>query len=229
MNGKVEIMGISLDICSVEEIMESINVHWNQEESLSTYGALTMKLFVEAQKDPELKAYIEMLDKAVPDDTEILWAAGLHDSEMEEEITQHGFIGTLFWLLAQYKNRIFILGEDQEDAEGMFRYLKEKYPEIVITGRDSLLTGATDQVDRVINEINALSPQAVLSCSRTYELEKFVSKNRKIVNTRVWFSLGNCQEIWKGPGLKPAWLGKIMEKNIFKKMVSSYKEEKKEI
>ena len=170
-----------------------------------------------------------MLDKAVPDDTEILWAAGLHDSEMEEEITQHGFIGTLFWLLAQYKNRIFILGEDQEDAEGMFRYLKEKYPEIVITGRDSLLTGETDQVDRVINEINALSPQAVLSCSRTYELEKFVSKNRKIVNTRVWFSLGNCQEIWKGPGLKPAWLGKIMEKNIFKKMVSSYKEEKKEI
>lgn len=56
-----------------------------------------------------------------------------------------------------------------------------------------------------------------------------MSKNRKIVNTRVWFSLGNCQEIWKGPGLKPAWLGKIMEKNIFKKMVSSYKEEKKEI
>ena len=92
MNGKVEIMGISLDICSVEEIMESINVHWNQEESLSTYGALTMKLFVEAQKDPELKAYIEMLDKAVPDDTEILWAAGLHDSEMEEEITQHGLL-----------------------------------------------------------------------------------------------------------------------------------------
>ena len=84
MNGKVEIMGISLDICSVEEIMESINVPWNQEESLSTYGALTMKLFVEAQKDPELKAYIEMLDKAVPDDTEILWAAGHHDSEMEE-------------------------------------------------------------------------------------------------------------------------------------------------
>ena len=229
MNGKVEIMGISLDICSVEEIMESINVHWNQEESLSTYGALTMKLFVEAQKDPELKAYIEMLDKAVPDDTEILWAAGLHDSEMEEEITQHGFIGTLFWLLAQYKNRIFILGEDQEDAEGMFRYLKEKYPEIVITGRDSLLTGETDQVDRVINEINALSSQAVLSCSRTYEMEKFVKNNRKMINTRVWFSLGNCLEILKSTGLKPAWLEKIMEKNLFKKMVSSYKEEKKEI
>ena len=40
MNGKVEIMGISLDICSVEEIMESINVHWNQEESRPPMGHL---------------------------------------------------------------------------------------------------------------------------------------------------------------------------------------------
>ena len=83
MNEKIEVMGSSLDICSVEEIIESINVHWNQEEALSTYGTLTMKLFMAAQKDPGLKAYIEMLDKAVPDDPEVLWAAGLHDGKME--------------------------------------------------------------------------------------------------------------------------------------------------
>ncbi len=58
MNEKIEIMGISLDTCSVEEVIESINVHWLQEESLSTYGTLTMKLFMAAQKDPELKEYI---------------------------------------------------------------------------------------------------------------------------------------------------------------------------
>ena len=55
MNEKIEIMGISLDTCSVEEVIESINVHWLQEESLSTYGTLTMKLFMAAQKDPALK------------------------------------------------------------------------------------------------------------------------------------------------------------------------------
>ena len=229
MNEKIEIMGISLDTCSVEEVIESINVHWLQEESLSTYGTLTMKLFMAAQKDPELKEYIQMLDKAVPDDPEVLWAAGLHDGKIEEEISRHDFMATLFWLLSQYRNRIFILGETLEDAEEMHRYLDEKYPDIVVAGRDCLLTGESDQVDRVINEINAISPQAVLSCSRTFELEKFVKKNRKMINSRVWFSLGNCQEIWKGPGLKPAWLGKKKKKNIFKKMVSSYKEEKKEI
>lgn len=229
MNEKIEIMGISVDTCSVDEIIENINVHWHQEESLSTYGTLTMKLLMAAQKDPDLKNYIQMLDKAVSDDPEVLRAAGLYDGKLEEEISQHDFIGTLFWMLSQYKNYIFILGETLEDTEEMFRYLREKYPDIVVVGKDCLLNGESDQVDRVINEINAVSPQAVLSCSRTFDLEKFVRKNRKMINSRVWFSLGNCQEIWKGPGLKPVWLEKIMEKNIFKKMVSSYKEEKKEI
>ncbi len=229
MNEKIEIMGISLDTCSVEEIIDSINIHWNQEETLSTYGTLTMKLLMAAQKDPELKEYIQMLDKAVPDDPEVLEAAGIHDGKIEEEISRHDFMGTLFWLLAQYRNHIFILGETLEDTEEMSRYLEERYPDIIIEGKDCLMTGESDQVDRVINEINGVDPQAVLSCSRTFELEKFVKKNRKMINSRVWFSLGNCQEIWKGPGLKPAWLGKIMEKNIFKKMVSGYKEEKKEM
>ena len=71
--------------------------------------------------------YIQMLDKAVPDDPEVLWAAGVHDGKIEEEVSRHDFTGTLFWMLSQYRNHIFILGETLEDAEEMFRYLEEKY------------------------------------------------------------------------------------------------------
>ena len=96
MNEKIEIMGISADTCSVEEIIDSINAHWNQKDSLSTYGVLNMKLLMAAQKDEELKAYIEMLDKTVADETEVLQAAGIEDRELEQETSQHGFMGSLF-------------------------------------------------------------------------------------------------------------------------------------
>lgn len=102
MNEKIEIMGISADTCSVEEIIDSINAHWNQKDSLSTYGVLNMKLLMAAQKDEELKAYIEMLDKTVADETEVLQAAGIEDRELEQETSQHGFMGSLFWLLGQF-------------------------------------------------------------------------------------------------------------------------------
>lgn len=227
MKEKIEIMGISVEKCYAEQVMESINDHWNSRDSLSTYGILNMGLIMAAQKDGELKEYIQMLDKSVVDEPEVLKAAGLQDSELEQEASGHGFFGTLFWLLDHYRNHIFILGENREDTEKLCAYLQEKYPQIVIVGKDSLPENGEDQADRLINEMNAISPQAVLSCSKNYELEKFVKRNRKMVNTSVWFSLGSCPEILKETGLGTAWLNRLMEKSNFKKMVSSYKENEK--
>ena len=171
MKEKIEIMGISVEKCYAEQVMESINDHWNSRDSLSTYGILNMGLIMAAQKDGELKEYIQMLDKAVVDEPEVLKAAGLQDSELEQEASGHGFFGTLFWLLDHYRNHIFILGENREDTEKLCAYLQEKYPQIVIVGKDSLPENGEDQADRLINEMNAISPQAVLSCSKNYELE----------------------------------------------------------
>ena len=223
----IEIMGISVEKCHAEQVIESINDHWNSRDSLSTYGILNMGLLMAAQTDVELKEYIQMLDKAVVDEPEVLKAAGLQDSQLEQEASEHGFFGTLFWLLAHYRNHIFLLGENPEDTEKLCAYIQEKYPQIVIVGKDSLPENGEDQADRLINEMNALSPQAVLSCSKNYELEKFVKRNRKMVNTSVWFSLGSCPEILKETGLGTAWLNRLMEKSNFKKMVSSYKENEK--
>ncbi len=227
MKEMIEIMGISVEKCHAEQVIESINDHWNSRDSLSTYGILNMGLLMAAQTDVELKEYIQMLDKAVVDEPEVLKAAGLQDSQLEQEASEHGFFGTLFWLLAHYRNHIFLLGENPEDTEKLCAYIQEKYPQIVIVGKDSLPENGEDQADRLINEMNALSPQAVLSCSKNYELEKFVKRNRKMVNTSVWFSLGSCPEILKETGLGTAWLNRLMEKSNFKKMVSSYKENEK--
>lgn len=223
MSETIEIMGISLEKCYAADVMESIDEHWSSSV-LSTYGTITMNLLMEAQNDEELKSYIEGLDKAVVDEPEVIRAAGITDERMLEEATGHGFFGTLFWLLNQYKNRIFILGGNMEDVQTFCDYLSEKYPDIVIAGKDSLEEAGEDHEDRVINEINAVSPHAVLSCSRTYAPERFVKRKRKMLNTGVWFSLGSCLEIFKETGLKAGWLNRLVEKNSFKKMISEYNE-----
>ena len=149
----------------------------------------------------------------------------MQDEAWEKEISEHGFFGTLFWLLNLYKNRIFILGEREEDTEKFCTYLKEQYPDIMILGKDSLTGMEADQTDRVINEINNQNPQAVLSCSREYNAERFVKRYRKMINTKVWFSLGSSLPVFQETGIKSNWLNRLMEKNNFKKLVSRYQEE----
>lgn len=224
MSKKIEIMGISVEKCYAENVMESINKHWHMD-TLATYGVLTMNLLVAAQKDKELKEYIEALDKVVVRAPEIVRAAGIQDEDWENDIAEQVFFGSLFWLLNKYKNEVFILGESEEDTEKLYGFLEERYPNIVVMGRDSLLGGEADQVDKVINEINSLNPQAVLSCSRVYDMERFVKRNRKMMNTKVWLSLGNCTDIMGQSGSKAAWLDRFVEKVNFKKLVSKYNED----
>ena len=165
MHEKIEVLGISVEKCYVEDVMEYVNENW-YNESLSTYGVLNMKLLMAAQEDEKLKEYISILDKAVVDEPEVLKAAGVEDPRLEEEAARHGFFSTLFWFLSHYKNQVFLLGETEEDTEAFYNFVKDKYPDIVIVGRDSLQEAHADQIDRVINEINSFSPQVVLTCSR---------------------------------------------------------------
>ena len=224
MDEKIQVLGISVEKCYVDEVMDNINENWNREDVLATYGVINMKLLMAAQKDEQLRAYIDALDKAAVDEPEVLHAAGMSDARMEEEVLGHSFFGALFWYLSYYQNQIFLLGENEKDTEEFYSYVKGKYPQIVIIGKGNLEECEKDEFDKIINEINALTPQAVLGCSKNFGIERFVQEHRKKINTRVFFCLGQCEEIRKESGVKKTWLEKLLEKNSFKKMVSQYKE-----
>ena len=209
MSEKIQVLGISVEKCYVDEVMDNINENWNRDDVLATYGVINMKILLAAQKDEELKEYIDSLDKGVVDEPEVLEAANL------------------FWYLSRYQNQIYLLGETEEEANAFFNYVKEKYPEIVVLGKGSLKDGSEDDCDKIINDINALAPQAVLGCSGDFSIERFVKKHRKKMNTRVFFCLGERAEIQKETGVKKRWLEKILEKSSFKKLVSQFNEDEK--
>ena len=110
MDEKIQVLGISVEKCYVDEVMDNINENWNREDVLATYGVINMKLLMAAQKDEQLRAYIDALDKAAVDEPEVLHAAGMSDARMEEEVLGHSFFGALFWYLSHYQNQIFLLG-----------------------------------------------------------------------------------------------------------------------
>lgn len=179
MSEKIQVLGISVEKCYVDEVMDNINENWNRDDVLATYGVINMKILLAAQKDEELKEYIDSLDKGVVDEPEVLEAANMDDTRMEEEVLGHSFFATLFWYLSRYQNQIYLLGETEEEANAFFNYVKEKYPEIVVLGKGSLKDGSEDDCDKIINDINAFAPQAVLGCSGDFSIERFVKKHRK--------------------------------------------------
>ena len=75
MSEKIQVLGISVEKCYVDEVMDNINENWNRDDVLATYGVINMKILLAAQKDEERKEYIDSLDKGVVDEPEVLEAA----------------------------------------------------------------------------------------------------------------------------------------------------------
>ena len=50
MHERIEVLGISVEKCYVEDVMEYVNENWFNE-TLSTYGVINMKLLMAAQVD----------------------------------------------------------------------------------------------------------------------------------------------------------------------------------
>ena len=89
MSEKIQVLGISVEKCYVDEVMDNINENWNRDDVLATYGVINMKILLAAQKDEELKEYIDSLDKGVVDEPEVLEAANMDDTRMEEEAVSY--------------------------------------------------------------------------------------------------------------------------------------------
>lgn len=44
MSEKIQVLGISVEKCYVDEVMDNINENWNRDDVLATYGVINMKI-----------------------------------------------------------------------------------------------------------------------------------------------------------------------------------------
>ena len=227
MENKVDILGFLIDKYSVDEMLEIVRRQWD-EQGLLTYGLITMNLLMAAREDEILANYIQSLDLSIIGEPEVLKAAKIEEEAMLQEVTNHEFLGAFFMYVINYGNTVFVLGETKEEADVLKKHLEETYEGLKIAASDFLCGETADGEDRVINEINSVSPEVILTCSQSLSMERFAEENRKKVNARIWMSLGSHANLQTESGLKSNWLSKLLEKSTFKKMVARYNSEKGE-
>jgi N-acetylglucosaminyldiphosphoundecaprenol N-acetyl-beta-D-mannosaminyltransferase len=225
MSEKINVLGIFIDQHYVDDILVHIAEDW-QNEGLSTYGVITMNLLMAAKENPDIKRFIEELDVSIIGEIEVLEAAGIEDEKMIKEVSSRKFFRRFFSRISEEGNSVFLLGEAKEQVDAFYKYLLDNYPRLIAAGSDYLDCDKADSTDRVINEINSLLPELVITCADSVEMKKFVLENRKKMNAKIWISLPLEYLAKNDMGLKTSWLSKLLKKTTFKKMVSTYNSKK---
>lgn len=217
---KVEILGMSLNSCTVQESMLQLEEYWNKT-IMSTIENISMETLVKAHSDEVLKNCIENLDLSVICDKEILKAAGVASRQWVQEIIENKFFKEFMRRTIHGGRHVYLLAETEEHVQLMQGFLEEAYPELKVTGIYAL-SECTGDHDAVINEINIAAPDVILSALSTPIQEYFLKEHKDKLNAKIWYGLGQYSLDKKGVSEMAGFAKKLLQKGIMHSILLRY-------
>lgn len=187
----IDFAGIVLDNYSVHETI--MNVEKNMSDhGFHTIEEVNMDTLMQAETDEVIKDALQMAEHTVIAEAGILDAVGAGSYQRRHEIEHHDFFYELMKRIERNHKTLFVIGDSMERVEQMCERIADRYPKCEIVGMEALdeCSGATDAV---VNEINALAPDVILSIIPSPQQEHFLMENREKMSTELWYGLGKIE------------------------------------
>lgn len=156
---------------------------------MDTVTTVTTFLLRAGETNEIVRRCLEKASLTIIGEEEILHAAGIDTAERKNEVRTHLFFQEFMKRIERNHKTVFLLTDEAERMDLLTDWLTEHHEnKLSIVGKQTMETAATDW-DRVVNEINAASPDVVLSLIRSPVQEEFLAKNRRRLNVRIWYGI----------------------------------------
>lgn len=205
MEKKINVFDIELDTFSAKEAMKQM-IQYLESETISMVEVVTLEMLMQGQDNPQWKEQIQKMDLVIPCEKEILEVSGIHDKTVIKDIENKTLLKMLIKYLQRNKKKLFLLAEQEDELEVLKKILTLSGRDIMIVGQ-AVLPEAGDRKDNVINEINSLEPDCIVSNLPCPWQEEFIFESYALLNARVWLGCGPM--IQKEMEQKPA--GKLKQ------------------
>ena len=220
MNEKIEVLGLKIDNLIAKDAMKCVMSHL-ETEPLGVVQMVTMHTLGTIQQDEAVSEVFDGFELTLAGDKGILQAAGVKEERRLREAEELLFLKMVMRFLHKNSIRVFLLAQSEADMQKLETYMREDYANIQVTQKATMeAQGASD--DRLLNLMNGAEADVILSVLPSPLEEQFVSRNKALVNARVWFGLGNLLDEMRRQKtgfrkLKEFILRQILKKEMEKK------------
>lgn len=188
MTKKIDIMGIELDNYTVREAVMQVETYLSGD-MLNTVESVSMRMLIESENDPVVREVLSMLDLAVIGEKEIIQAAGVPTMQRMQETEENDFTYEFFKRIERNKRSVFLLGETEHRIAGIKRELAEAFPKLIFAG-EYALENCVGDLEAVINEMNAMTPDIIVSILPTPLQEHFFAEHKDKMSATIWYGMG---------------------------------------
>lgn len=188
MADSIEVMGVVLDCLTAKEAMLRA-MQFMENDLVDTIEILSMKDLMNGREDTEWQDLVNECGLVMPGEAEILKAADAGGGNVERETGNHIFIKLFLKYLQKNQKKIFLLAETEEDLLDTTEALRRYNRGIRLTGSGVVKPG-DNRDESVVNEINGTETDCILSVLPPPYQEQFISRNRALLNAKVWLGCG---------------------------------------
>ena len=218
-----QVLGITLTDHSVREAMRLADTYL-EDGAVSTICYITAGGLLEAENRPETKEFLENMNLTVPADTEVLKAAGIQSRARLREVAGGDFLKQFLHKISAKGKKVVLLSDSQENLAKLKKGLLSFQANLRLTGGFALEDAGSD-ADSLINDLNVLEPDILISNLEYPAREEFFSEHHMKLHTQIWLLLKQDMVI---ENRNPSLLEKIrasLARKALRRSVDQYKKE----
>lgn len=217
MENKISVFGIEIDSRPAKESLKAA-IELMDGKGLSTIEILTMDMLLKERDNEEIKEILAKMDLVLPESEAMLkMAENPEVKHAAETAEKRGFLQMYLKYLQKYKKRVFLLAEDDRQCEQVSELLKKEYRGILLTGSGVLPEGGEEE--SVINEINGLEIDCILSVLSSPHQELFAENARNMLSAKMWLGLSRMLRKKQEEGKKTYKAKNFFIRNLFRHSV----------
>ena len=185
---EITVAGIKLHNYNVLENLTRITRNL-EANVFTTIEEVYMKTVLLAKEDESVKEVLESIDVTVIAETDILDAVGQATMLRRAEIERREFFFQFMKILERNGYTMYILGDDSKEVENAQQYIAESFPRMKVVGTQ-VLDKESGAEDKIINQINMIAPDVILSVFQSPVQEYFLMKYGKMLLAKIWYGIG---------------------------------------
>lgn len=223
---KINLLGILLTDYTLKESIKLSNQFLN-DGALSTISFVSTQILVEALENPEQVEWLESMDMTICEEVDILRASDNATRNRIREVENGEFLQEFLRRLAWNRKSVFLLSDSDKHMEQLKADLFMLQGRLIIIG-EYILNEFSGGVDSLVNEINDIVPNVIISRFSYPIQEQLMFENKKMINAGIWLGLPEHRMVQTRKGLRMSKLLSIFYKKVFKHRVSQYNDKKAE-
>jgi len=195
-----------------------LEFHTVHNDMLNTMCVVTRDMLLYAGDHPEYRRALEEMDIHVMGDKDIFTAAGITEEYLLKRADDQEIWNLFINTLAREKKTCFLLAQSDEALEELKEKLVSKCPELRFSGTYAA-DNAEGEPEIIVNEINSLLPDVIISAMAQPEQELFIYEQHRKLGAGVWFGL---PMMGSRTGGGENWLSRLIGRTVFNRRVQKY-------